>query len=70
MANSDRHAGAVARTLQWADAAAERGKIGEALDWIRLVEIMDGGLPPDWKPAKQGWYDLAAVRLTADAAPS
>jgi hypothetical protein len=55
----ERHESAVAQTLRWAQEAAARGRADEALEWAQLIELMDGGLPPDWEPARQCWRELA-----------
>jgi hypothetical protein len=61
MTTTERHERAVAQTLGWAREAANRGDVGDALEWLRVVEVVDGALPPDWERRQTSWR-LLAVR--------
>ena len=64
MTSEERHESAVAQTLQWAQEAAARGRVDEALEWAYLVEMMDGALPADWEPARARWRERAHHQRT------
>ncbi len=53
----DRHPQAVARTLSWADEAADRGDHGDALAWLAVIETIDGTLPPTYETKRAAWLD-------------
>ena len=57
-----RHQRAVEQTLTWAREAAAQGALGDALDWLRVVEIVDGALPPGWEPTRQLWALMARAQ--------
>jgi hypothetical protein len=59
MARAERHQTAVAQTLGWAREAADGGDFGDALEWLRVVEVVDGALPPAWERRKQLWVLMA-----------
>ena len=59
MTRAERHERAVVRTLGWAHDAAEREAFGEALEWLEVVERIDGALPPDWERRQASWRLLA-----------
>jgi hypothetical protein len=59
MTRAERHERAVARTLGWAQEAAEREAFGEALEWLHMVERIDGALPPDWERRQASWRLMA-----------
>ena len=46
---------AVANTLGFAPAAAARGDFSGALEWLGVVEIVDGGVPPGWERTRALW---------------
>ena len=50
-----RHAVAVARTLQWADEAAERGDHSDALAWLHVIEAIGDELPETYQTKRHAW---------------
>jgi hypothetical protein len=50
-----RHERAVANTLGFAQEAAARGDFKGALEWLGVVEIVDGVLPPGWDGKRAEW---------------
>jgi hypothetical protein len=54
-----RHQVARARTLGWAQDAADRGDHKDALEWLYLIEFVDGVLPADWERTRTVWRELA-----------
>jgi len=56
-AEPTRHEVAVARTLQWADGSAARGDFAGALEWVALIESIDGGLPNEYETKRQTWSE-------------
>ena len=50
-----RHERAVANTLGFAREAAARGDFEGALQWLGVVEIVDGVLPPWWERTRAAW---------------
>ncbi len=61
-----KHAAIIARTLRWADDAAERGDWGEALRWVEKVRDLGQALPADYEAKRQTW--LHAVGRCGGAA--
>ena len=57
-----RHERAIEQTLTWARTAAAEGALGDALAWLRVVEVVDGALPPGWEPIKQLWAVMAGAQ--------
>jgi hypothetical protein len=57
MAEMGRHERAVAGSLAFARAAAAEGDFANAVRWLRVVQAVDGGLPPDWERTLAGWID-------------
>jgi len=53
-----RHERAVEQTLRWALEAAAEGAFGDALEWLRVVEVVDVILPPGWERTQQLWVLL------------
>jgi hypothetical protein len=43
----DRHGRAVEQTAGWAIAAVEAGDYQEALSWLRVLEVVERGLPKE-----------------------
>lgn len=58
-----RHERAVAQTLRWAQDAADRDAFSDALDWLDVVEVVDGDLAPGWKRTQSSWR-VAVDNLT------
>ena len=52
---AERHQRAVAQSLRFAQEAADRGALGEALEWLTVVEYVDDGLPVQWERARACW---------------
>ena len=50
-----KHAAIIARTLGWADAAAERGDWREALRWVEKVRSLGQTLPAEYETKRQAW---------------
>ena len=55
-----RHERAVANTLCWAQEAAAHEAFSDALEWLDLVELVDGALTPDWERTQAAWRLLVA----------
>ncbi len=51
----ERHERAVANTLGFAREAASRGDFKDALEWLGVVEVVDGVLPPGWERTRAVW---------------
>jgi hypothetical protein len=49
------HERAVANTLGFAREAAARGDFRGALEWLAVVDVVDGGLPPGWERTRAVW---------------
>ncbi len=64
-----RHQVARAQTLGWAQDAADRGDHRDALEWLYLVEFVDGVLPVDWESTRTVWRELAAEQRLAAPPP-
>ncbi len=61
-APGERHRRAVAQTINWAREAAEAGHDQEALEWLRMLEAVEGQLPPELEPlCEQCLANLAAT---------
>ena len=56
----ERHERAVANTLGWAQEAAAEEAFSDALEWLHLVELVDGALTPRWERTQASWRLLAA----------
>jgi len=50
-----RHQRAVAQSFRFAPRAAGRGALGEALEWLDVVELVDERLPARWERARGCW---------------
>jgi hypothetical protein len=55
MTGAERHARAVANTLGFAREAAAQGDFAGALEWLGVVEIVDGALPAGWELTRAVW---------------
>ena len=55
MPRAERHRQAVAQSLRCAEDAAAAGEFGDALDWLRLIDYVDGGLSPFWQRRRESW---------------
>ncbi len=51
----DRHAQAVARSLRWADEAADRGDHVNALGWVETVLAIGDLLPEEYERKRAEW---------------
>jgi hypothetical protein len=51
----DRHRRAVEATLGRARDSADRGDLRDALEWLRVIEAVDGALPPGWEDQRTAW---------------
>jgi hypothetical protein len=56
----ERHERAVANTLCWAREAAAHEAFNDALEWLHVVELVDGALTPGWEQTQASWRLLAA----------
>lgn len=66
------HAAAVARSLGWADEAAERADWGDALGWIEVVEACGDELPDEFRAKRDRWAQALSQqrsRRRADPPP-
>ncbi len=59
-ARLERHEHAVAQTLRWARDAADGEDFSEALQWLSVVEVIDGALAPGWQRTQESWRRLSA----------
>jgi len=59
VAKSPGQQSAVTQTLRRAQEAAHRGAFSQALEWLSLVELVDGGLPADWGRTRESWHLMA-----------
>jgi hypothetical protein len=57
MSTNGRHERAVAQSLGFAQDAAANGDFVNALEWLRVVETVDGGLPEAWESTRAAWVD-------------
>jgi hypothetical protein len=64
-----KHLAAVARTLQWADEAAERGDHFDAVAWLETLEAIGDQLPEVYESRRASWStQLGRTRLTEETA--
>ena len=56
----ERHDRAVANTLCWAQEAAAHDAFSDALEWLHVVELVDGALTPGWERTQASWRRLDA----------
>ncbi len=60
-----KHLAAVARTLQWADEAAERGDYFDAVLWLETLEAIGDQLPEVYASRRGSWSaQIARARVT------
>ena len=50
-----KHPVAVARSLQWADEAANHGDHSDALAWLHVIEAIGDELPETYQAKRQAW---------------
>ena len=65
MSGAERHQWAVAQTLGFAQEAAARGDFKGALQWLEVVEVVDGVLPVEWQRTPFTESDEETVVLLA-----
>jgi len=53
--SDSKHLAAVARSLQWADEAAEREDYADALGWLQAVEAAGDELPHGYETKRHAW---------------
>jgi hypothetical protein len=53
--SESKHLAAVARSLEWADEAAERGNYRDALGWLQAVEAAGDELPETYEAKRNAW---------------
>ena len=64
-----KHLAAVARTLQWADEAAERGDNFDAIAWLETLEAIGDQLPEVYESRRRAWSArLRRARVTEETA--
>ena len=56
----ERHERAVANTLCWAQEAAADETFSDALEWLHVIELVDGALTPDLTRTQESWRLLDA----------
>ncbi len=59
MAAVDRHERALQQTFTWAQEAAARGDLAEAVSWLTMLESLEGRLPPAWEAQRRRWVQQA-----------
>ena len=55
MSAAGRHERAVAQTLGFAQEAARVGDFTDAIEWLKVVEVVDGVLPAGWEATRDSW---------------
>jgi hypothetical protein len=70
VSGAERHQWAVAQTLGFAQEAAARGDFEDALQWLRVVEVVDGGLPVAWQRTRAVWRRGERSAACARKAPA
>jgi hypothetical protein len=60
----------VAQTLGVAQEAAARGDFEDALQWLRVVEVVDGVLPVEWQRTRAVWRRGERSAACAREAPA
>ncbi len=61
----ERHTLAIRQSLRWAARSAREGDYERALEWLAMVERIDGALPEPWSTRREAW--LAAWKAQASA---
>ena len=56
MSDAGRHERAVAQSFGFAQEAAANGDFINATE-LRVVEVVDGGLPAEWERTREYWVD-------------
>ena len=51
----EHHRVAVARSLRWADEAAQDGHLADAMAWLRVVEAIGEELPQAYRIKRHAW---------------
>jgi hypothetical protein len=59
-----RHERAVARTLERADEAAERGQHATALGWLQTIEAIGDHLSSDYQRKREEWRSALGTERT------
>jgi len=57
MSDAGRHDRAVVQSFGFAQEAAANGDFFNAIEWLRVVEVVDGGLPAEWERTREYWVD-------------
>ena len=70
MSGAEQHQWAVAQTLGFAQEAAARGDFEDALQWLSVVEVVDGVLPVDWQRTRAVWRRGKRSAACAREAPA
>jgi hypothetical protein len=65
-----KHLAAVARTLQWADEAAEHGDYLDAVLWLETLEAIGDKLPGVYESRRGAWSAQIARSRTTTKPPS
>lgn len=63
---ASRHLAAVARSLEWAAEAAERGDHADALGWLRAVEASGERLSDEFETKRRFWLSVLATGPSAN----
>ena len=58
----------MARSFGFAQEAAGSGDFFDAIEWLRVVEVVDGGLPVEWERTREYWVDRQRSALASFAA--
>lgn len=64
--DAERSERALTQTLGWAQEAADRGSIAEAVDWLHYAELFHGMLPAEWQRQRALWTHPHSRRLSED----
>ena len=65
---TSRHLAAVARSLEWAEQAAERGNYADALGWVQVVQVIGEQLSDEFEAKRGVWLTALAADHTPDRA--
>jgi hypothetical protein len=68
MTFDEREERARAETLGWAQEAADRGDLSEAIDWVYVAELTHGPLPEAWDRTRSVWTRVLERRTAPQAA--